>query len=122
MSVLKHCHHLPIEGTFGASVTDRQIRLLARHERVILFMDNDKAGWRAVEGYIEGEGRKQKVISIGMVERLQPYCEVLVVQNPYAADPGDMDDETVYELARSAVPYAVWQCPEPEELLEWNPR
>ena len=120
MSALKHCHHLPIEATFGASVTDQQVRLLARHKRLILFMDNDKAGWRSVEGHYETVKGKRTVVSRGLVERLQPYSEVLVVQNPYAADPADMDDETVYELARSAVPYAAWKRPWPDELLPWN--
>ncbi len=47
MSTLRHQHHLPIVATFGAEVTDRQVRLMAEFDRVVLWMDPDNAGWRA---------------------------------------------------------------------------
>lgn len=96
MSVLRHRHHLPIEATFGASVTDRQVELLGSHLKVILFMDNDNAGWIATEQMIEG---------------LTPYTNVWVAMSPWAADPGDMDDATVEQLVAAAVPSSLWHRP-----------
>lgn len=110
MTVLRHRHHLPIEGTFGASVTDSQVRLLAEHGEVVLWFDNDPAGWKAIMGHDEGVGRK-KIHVPGLVERLDPYCSVLVVDSPWAADGADMDDEAAEALYESAVPYAVWEKP-----------
>lgn len=112
MSVLRHRHHLPIEATFGASVTDRQTRLIAAHEKVILWMDNDSAGWKATGGWDE-----KRIHLVGLGERLQSYCEVAVVDSPWAADAGDMDDETAETLCAEAVPYALWQIP--TRLLCW---
>jgi len=120
-SALRHCHHLPIEATFGAAVTDAQIKQLARHERVVLFMDNDLAGWRAVDGHWEDQKYgPPKQISKGIVERLQGYCDIRVVDNPWAADPGDMGDDIVRELVETAVPFAVWTRPQPESLKKWE--
>jgi hypothetical protein len=120
MSALRHLHHLPIEATFGANVTDHQVKLLARHERIILFMDNDKAGWRSVEGHYEvKKGRPPKEISKGLIERLEPYSQVKVVDNPWAADPGDMDEETAWDLVRTAVPSSLWKRPQ-AKLMEWK--
>lgn len=113
-SVMRHRHHQPMEGTFGAAITDRQIRLLSYHERVVLWMDNDPAGWKAVLGRLD-ETTGEWVP--GLAERLMPYCDVWVVDNPWAADPADMDDATVSALIQDAVPYAVWR--KPEKLLCW---
>lgn len=113
MSVLRHLHHLPIEATFGASVTERQARLLAQHERVVLWMDPDPAGWNATEGYVNDRG--EKVVGLG--EMLEPYTDVWVVDSPWAADAADMDDETADALVADAVPYPVWH--RPRHLLCW---
>jgi DNA primase len=46
MSVMRHWHHMPyVEATFGAAITNEQLRLISKHPKVILFLDNDKAGW-----------------------------------------------------------------------------
>lgn len=102
MSVARHRHALPMEATFGSAVTDRQIKLIAAHERVILWMDNDEAGWRAMEG-ING--------APGMIERLMPHCPVWVVNSVLQGDPGDVTTEVAELLVASAVPAVVWQRP-----------
>jgi DNA primase len=96
MTVARHIHHLGIEATFGASVTDRQIRLISKHPKVILWFDNDKAGWRATG-------------QLGWY--LMRYCNVRVVDNPYAADAGDMEDQDAQCLVRDAVPFTLWSPP-----------
>lgn len=101
-SVIRHEHHHHFESTFGSSVTAAQIRLLAHHARVILWGDNDDAGWR---------------MTAKVAEALAPYTEVLVVDSPWAADPADMDDDTVDELIAGAVPDYRWSPP--ETLTPW---
>jgi len=93
MSVLVHPDDPHMEATFSASVTDRQVRLLAEHPEVILFFDNDTSGWKATE-------------KVGTA--LMAYTKVTVVQNPYDADPADMGDD-YRDLAR--VPFPVWEKP-----------
>lgn len=93
MSVLAHPDDPHMEATFSASVTDRQVALLAEHPRVVLFFDNDTAGWKATE-------------HVG--KRLLPYTDVFVVDNPYDADPADMGDD-YRQLPQ--VPFAVWEPP-----------
>lgn len=103
-SVLSKAHLAPhIEATFGASVTDRQMRYISIHRRVILFMDNDEAGWKAT--------RK-------LGDYLIRYSEVLVAPNEWSADPADMDDETYLALVEGAIPYALWSPP--GEVKEWD--
>ena len=102
LSILRHSSRHHMVATFGASVTDRQMRFLSQYERVILWMDNDNAGWRAT-----GE----------IAEHLESYMPVFVVPSPWAADPGDMDDETVDALLAEAVPYSIWTPP--MELQPW---
>lgn len=118
MSVLRHCHHLPIEATFGLAVTDAQVRLLACHPRVVLFPDPGNDGWATVEGRVVERGGRQKRVSEGLIERLDPLTEVLVVDNPWSADCGDMDEETVQSLVANAVPAAVWE--RPQQLQRWE--
>lgn len=117
-SVLRHLHHLPIVGTFGASITDSQIRLLAEYDRVIWWGDNDMAGWKATLGYT-GKGDSDEIV-LGQhpwgdfhpgIERLTPYSAVSVVDSPWAADAAEMDDETAEALVAAAVPLAVWEPP-----------
>lgn len=111
ISALKHAHALPMEATFGASVTDRQLSLLADHERVYLFMDNDEAGWKAVEGYDHLVKRRPEHVE-GVAERLARYTVVFVVDNPFKADPGDLDTDMVQALVDDAVPWNEWQRPQ----------
>lgn len=104
LSVIRHAHHVPhMESTFSASVTDRQISLLAQHKRVILWFDNDEAGWNATE-------------RVGTA--LESYGDVWVVDSPWAEDPGGMDDGTVDALLGDLVPFSVWR--RPRELREWG--
>ena len=104
MSVLSKAHLDPhIEALFGAKVPERQIRLVSMHPEVVLFMDNDEAGWNAT-----------RVLG----DALEAYSSVWVADNPYAADPADLDDDTYIRCVSGAVPYALWRPP--TELLEWR--
>lgn len=116
LSVAKHIHHIDnMEGTFGATITDPQLKVLANHERFTWWPDNDLAGWKTVEGRVEGKGRWAKKVP-GFTEKLSAYTDVRVVQNPWAADPADMDDDAmVEELIEQAVPWPLWR--RPTELL-----
>lgn len=97
MSVLSKYALCPIiEATFGASVTDYQIRLLADHPRVTLFFDNDEAGWHATE-------------EVG--KALMDYTDVLVIDNPYNADAADLTDNLFSDLIANPIPFAMWQPP-----------
>lgn len=98
MSVLARYHHIPhIEGTFGAKMTDRQLRLISMHPRVILWLDPDPAGWTATKR---------------AGSYLEPYCDVWVVDNPWNADAGDLNDVEVETLLNDAlVPFSLWEPP-----------
>lgn len=103
MSVARHYHALPMEATFGANVTDRQIKLITAHyERVILWMDNDEAGWRAIEGTENAPG---------MIDRIMPHCSVWVVDTPLAGDPADVTTPVALALVDAAVPAVAWRRP-----------
>ena len=114
MSVARHMHHLPVAATFGASVTDRQVRLLAAYDRVVLFPDPDTAGWRWINGGIDEEGNPTP----SLVDRLEPYTEVDVVESEWAVDPADMDEDVVTQLVEEAVPAALWE--QPQRLRCWD--
>jgi len=107
MSVLRHLGRR-MTATFGAVVTDEQIEHLVRgRKKLIWFMDNDPAGWRAVAGRTFN-GR----FFPGAPERASRWCQNWVVQNPFAADPADMSDELYDLLVREhAVPWQVWEQP-----------
>lgn len=115
-SVLRHAHHHHVEATFGASVTERQIQLLQKHPKVVLWMDNDEAGWNALDDTV---GRNGKVDKQGMISALSSHTKVYVVDSPWAADPADMDDQTVDDLIAAAVPWPVWKRPA-GTLREWK--
>lgn len=104
-SVLRHVHQTHMEATFGASITERQASLLQKHPEVVLFMDNDKAGWQATEA---------------LIDALKGYGKTYVVNNPYAADPADMDDETFREVVHTAVPWPLWKRPKESDLKAWE--
>lgn len=104
MSVLRHADRHPVVATFGAEVTDRQIKYLSQFERVVLWFDNDTAGWKATE-------------KVG--EALEAYCPVSVVPSPYAADPADFDPETFDALLADREPFSVWS--RPDALDPWEP-
>jgi hypothetical protein len=108
MSQLRHQHHSDVEGTFGAVVTDEQIKHLVNgRKKLIWFMDNDPAGWRAVAGRTFN-GR----FFPGAPERASRWCQNWVVQSPFAADPAEMSDEMYDVLVNEhAVPWQVWEQP-----------
>lgn len=113
MTTLRHMHRHHIEGTFGAAVTERQVRLLAAHPRVILFMDPDPAGWNATDGYTNDRGEWTP----GLGQMLEAYTEVLAVDNHWAADGADQDDDTFDALIEKAVPFSIWE--RPQYLVCW---
>jgi len=85
------------EATFGASVTEEQVRLLTIHPRVALWFDNDEAGW----------GATRKV-----AEALSPYSDVWVVDSPWVQDAGDLPDEVAtLMLTEHLIPWSVWSPP-----------
>lgn len=114
-SVLRHHHQGHMVATFGASVTERQIALLQRYERVVLFMDNDDAGWGALNDLTD---RKGKVERTGLINALKNHTQVYVVDNPWAADAADMDDATYARLIDDAVPWPIWS--QPKSLYRWE--
>jgi hypothetical protein len=94
MSVLAHWDITPdIEATFGATVTDRQARLLTMHPEVVLHYDNDQAGWSATK-------------RVGKV--LEAYSKVFVADNPWNEDAGGLDDDEYLRTIAGAVPFALW--------------
>jgi hypothetical protein len=106
ISVVKHRHVTHMEATFGASVTHRQMDLIGQHQGdIVLWMDNDPAGWKATEELCEF--------------LYQRTSRLYVIDSPYAADAGDMSADTVaLALAEWRVPWTLWQPP--RSLLEWS--
>lgn len=106
MSVVTKAHlqtdDLAIGATFGAEITERQIRLMAMADHVVLFLDNDEGGWKAMEG---------TKATPGVAERLQPYTRVSVVQSPWDADPAELSDSDFTDLVSDPVPSVLWRCP-----------
>lgn len=97
ISVLSKWHVIPdLETTFSASVSERQLRQLASHPRVVLFYDNDEPGWKTTE-------------RVG--EALIRHTDVRVVDNPWAADPADLTDDDFQKLVDNAVPFGIWRRP-----------
>lgn len=114
MSVLRHHHALHLEATFGASVTEVQVKRLSAHENIVLWMDNDKAGWRAVTG-VPGVPRTKAAPAQdpipGMAELLSSYSVVRVVESPWQQDPGDLPTEEVIRLKGCAPVWSMWTPP-----------
>lgn len=71
---------------------------------VVLFFDNDEAGWTATHK---------------VAERLAGHSEVWVARNRWKADPADLDDETFMACVGDPIPYALWRRPQEEELVRW---
>jgi hypothetical protein len=91
------------EATFGAKVTERQIRLLTMHPRVVLWMDNDEAGWKATKH---------------LGEALEPYSDVWVIDNPWNADPADLTPAERTRLRADPTPFGLWRPP--KVIQEWH--
>jgi len=114
-SVLRHFLNIHMSATFGAKVTDRQVKWLVKHDVTILWMDNDLAGWRAVEGRPAERPTKEnpqgKEEILGLAAKLAPYTEVLIVDSPWQQDAGDLPVEAAKDLVASAVPWSLWSRP-----------
>jgi DNA primase len=98
MSVVSKSHLWPTMcATFGASVTERQKLLLADHPRIILWFDNDNAGWKATE-------------EVG--ESLSAYCDVFVVESDLDADAADLSGDLFTEMMNNCtIAYGSWTPP-----------
>lgn len=97
MSVLACADDVPhMEATFGAKLTDRQHRLLTMHRRLILWLDNDEAGWTSTDR---------------IAEMTSDYSDVWVVNSPWVEDAGDLPSEERLRLLSDPVPYALWRRP-----------
>lgn len=108
-SVVRHDHHTHMVGTFGANITERQIKLLGRYERLVFWLDADQAGWNAYQGLFDHRGRQTKQ---GVLEQVSQYTDVWVVQTDLHADPADLDDDRVQQIvATQAVPWVLWEMP-----------
>lgn len=104
MSVLRHCHHQPMVASYGAQLTDAQLRVLQRARSVTIWFDPDFSGWSGT----------QRAIT-----ELKRYLPVRVVVWPYReVDPADLDDATVDRRVAEAVPWALWR--RPAELFDWK--
>lgn len=97
LSVLARFHDCPVmEATFGAIVPPGQLRLLSKHPQVVLFFDNDEAGWKAT-------------LDVGSY--LMNHTDVRVIQNPWSADPADLSSEDFGKVMSDLVPFGVWSPP-----------
>lgn len=116
LSVVRHFPALHMSATFGANITDLQVKRLVKYDRVILWLDNDRAGWRAIEGRPEERPTKEKPNGAeaipGLPEKLAPYTDVWIVRSPWQQDPGDLPTPIVEELVATAVPWSLWTRPE----------
>ena len=102
-SVLRHFHNdETMVSTYGASVTDKQMELLAQYQKIVLCFDNDEPGWKATE-------------RVG--EYLEGYSNVYVIDSIYAADPGDLDDNTFGRMTAEPIPYSIWRRPDPGSII-----
>jgi hypothetical protein len=115
MSVLRHEGSMHWEATFGAQVPDLQLKRLVKHEQVVLWMDNDKAGWTAIQGRPEVKPTKEKPQGDeavpGMAETLGQYTRVKIVDSPWQQDAGDLPTDVAQELVDAAVPWSSWKPP-----------
>jgi hypothetical protein len=103
LSVLRHATDHHMVATFGAEVTETQVRILGQAGRAILWFDNDPAGWKATE-------------SVG--QALADYTTVYAVDSPWAGDAGDLPADEAKRLIDGAVPFALWRPPEEPKPLE----
>lgn len=104
MSVVARSHQRHLEATFGAAVTLTQLRLIEQHPEVVLFFDNDQAGWKATRDV--GEYLMTRT------------SNVRVVANPYNADPADFTDDVFSEVCQNTVPFVLWTPP--TSLEPWD--
>jgi hypothetical protein len=96
LSAAKHVLDIHIEATFGATLTERQLQLLSKHNYLVFWFDNDPAGWKATRA---------------ACEMLCRYTTVMVVESPWAQDAGAVDTEDAKELIAGAIPWSLWEPP-----------
>lgn len=108
MSRLRHLHHAPVAASWGAVITPHQIQALKWFKRVVFFSDNDDAGWRTIEGYVDSKGQHHQ----GAAQELALYTQVDVVQYDWHGDPADLDDAEYDRLISEAVPVWIWDRPQ----------
>jgi DNA primase len=91
------------------------VQLLRRHPKVVLWLDNDDAGWGAIEDLHDNKG---KVSREGLISSLSGHTKLYIVDNPWNADPADLSDDEVDRLIAGAVPWPLWS--RPTSLKEWK--
>lgn len=96
LTVARHVLDIHMEATFGAALGERQLQLLAKHPTLVIWFDNDKAGWEATRV---------------LISLLCRYTEVLVVNSPWAQDAGDMTTPDAQQLIADALPWSLWEPP-----------
>lgn len=115
LSTIRHLHKLHMPATFGATITETQIKLLAKYDWLGMWFDNDKAGWTALEGRPAQAATKDAPAveeKLGLCRRLAEYTDVWVVPSPWVQDAGDLPTEEAVGLAAQAVPWTLWKRPE----------
>jgi hypothetical protein len=108
MTVYAHAHEWPVVATFGAELTEAQLRLLQGLPAVITFFDNDEAGWKATELVRDQlDGRGPLV-----------YC----VESPYTkrTDGGDLSTDEFGMMVDQSVYGSTWQRPDELDLIEYQ--
>jgi DNA primase len=98
-------HDAGVSNTFAlgmSSVSENQLRIISWHfDEVVLFLDHDPAGIRAVWGAYDREADRHWD---GLTTRLAGRCRVLVVP-PHEGDPASMAPEERISLVESAEPW-----------------
>jgi len=108
MTVYAHCMSWPVVATFGAEITDAQLRLLQDYRKIVTFFDNDLSGWKATERIrdtLDGTG---------------PL--VYSVDNPYTdkTDAGDLPEEEFSRLVGEALYCTAWRRPDVARLIDYE--
>jgi hypothetical protein len=108
MTVYTHCQQWPIVATFGAEVTEAQLRILQGFKEIVTFFDNDRAGWKAtnlVRDQLDGRGPM-----------------IYSVENPFTkhTDGGDLSTRWFAKLVSDPVDCAFWEPPEESTLIEYE--
>ena len=106
ISVVSKRHLAHMEATFGANVTDHQLDLIAQHDGdIVLWMDNDPAGWGSMEAMCEFLAQRTS--------------RLFIVDSPYAADPADMSDVDFERVLREwKTHWSLWR--RPTALMEYR--
>lgn len=112
-SVVRHdiedpTRDLHMVATFGANITERQIKLLGRYKRLVWWLDNDTAGWTAYQGLFDHRGRQTKM---GVLEASAQMTDVWAVDSHWHADPADLGLREVKYQVKHSIPWVLWGVP-----------